>query len=144
MRFRQGKGTVIFTSFHNEKQNSQQEMLLLRYLVFSAVTAKEEALAQETMLAGGFSPVKQGQVNHAKAGTDTITRKYQSDSGDPLLFSLNFGGGGATLRLTLVAPGGQKYEQDADETLVVQATGAPPGEWLYTVTAVKVPYQNFA
>ncbi len=76
VRFRQGRGTVIFTSFHNEAQNSQQELELLRFLVFSAVTAKEEALAQETMLSGGFSPVKQGQVNHA-VGMDSITKKYR-------------------------------------------------------------------
>lgn len=143
VRFRQGQGTIIFTSFHNEAQNSQQELQLLRYLVFSAVTAKEEALAQEKMLSGGFSPVRQGQVNHAM-GMDSITKKYQSTSGDPLRFSLNFGGNGAILRLTLVAPGGQKYEQDADQTLVVQASGAPAGEWLYTVAAVKIPYKNFA
>jgi hypothetical protein len=142
-RFRQGKGTVIFTAFHNEAQNSQQELQLLRYLVFSAVTAKEEALTQETMLSGGFSPVKQSQVNHA-AGMDSITKKYQSASGDPLRFSLNFGGGGAKLRLTLVAPGGEKREFETDETILVEATGAPAGEWLYTVTAVKVPYQNYA
>ena len=143
VRFRQGQGTVIFTSFHNEAQNSQQELQLLRYLVFSAVTAKEEALAQETMLSGGFSPVKQSQVNHA-AGMDSITKKYQSASGDPLRFSLNFGGGGAMLRLTLVAPGGEKRDFETDETILVEATGAPAGEWLYTVTAVKVPYANFA
>ena len=85
VKFREGKGTVIFTSFHNEAQNSQQELQLLRYLVFSAVTAKEEALTLETMLSGGFSPVKQGQVNHA-VGMDSITKKYQSTSGDPLRF----------------------------------------------------------
>ncbi len=142
-KFRQGQGTVIFTSFHNEAQNSQQELQLLRYLVFSAVTAKEEAQTQKTMLSGGFSPVKQGQVNHA-LGMDSITKKYLSTSGDPLRFSLNFGGGGAVLRLTLVAPGGQKFEKETDETLLVEATGAPAGEWLYTVTSVKVPYKNFA
>jgi hypothetical protein len=143
VKFRVGRGTVIFTSFHNEAQNSQQELQLLRYLVFSAVTAKEEALAQQTMLSGGFSPVRQGQVNHA-TGLDSITKKYQSETGDPLRFSLNFGGTGATLRLTLVAPGGQKYENEASGTLLVEATGAPSGEWLYTVAAVKVPYANFA
>ena len=42
------------------------------------------------MLSGGFSPVKQGQVNHA-VGLDSITKKYQSTSGDPLRFSLNIG-----------------------------------------------------
>jgi hypothetical protein len=143
VRFRQGLGTIIFTCFHNEAQNSQQELELLRYLVFSATTAKEEALAQQTMLAGGFSPVKQGQVNHAM-GADSITRKYQSESGDPLRFALNFGGNGAVLRLTLIAPGGAKFEEDTGQTMVVEARGAPAGEWLYTVTAVKVPYQNFA
>jgi hypothetical protein len=33
--FSYGKGTVIFTSFHNEAQNSDLEKLLLRYLVFT-------------------------------------------------------------------------------------------------------------
>ena len=142
-RFRQGKGTIIFTSFHNEAQNNQQELELLRYVVFSAVTAKEEVAAQETMLSGGFSPVKQGQVNRA-TGKDSITRGFKSDSGDPLRFSLNFGGGGAVLRLKLVAPGGSSHDEEADESMVVEARGAPAGEWLYTVTAVKVPHENFA
>ena len=143
VRFRQGKGTVIFTSFHNEAQNSQQELELLRYLVFSAVTAKEEALTQETLLSGGFSPVKQSQINH-QVGKDSITKKYQSSSGDPLRFALTFAGTGAKLRLTLVAPGGQEFEKETDETFVVEATGAPAGEWLYTVTSIHVPYENFA
>ena len=33
-------GTVIFTSFHNETQNSRTELDLLRYLVFTAVNAR--------------------------------------------------------------------------------------------------------
>ncbi len=107
------------------------------------MTAKEEALTQQTMLSGGFSPVKQGQINHAK-GLDSITRKYQSESGDPLRFSLNFSGNGAILRLGIVAPGGEKQEFETDATILVEATGAPAGEWLYTVTSVKVPHENFA
>src|SRR5436190_1705855 len=31
------RGTIIFTSFHNEKQNSAKELQLLRYLVFAAM-----------------------------------------------------------------------------------------------------------
>src|SRR5262249_54642925 len=58
VKFPSGQGTVIFTSFHNEAQNSRQEEVLLRYLVFSAVTAKEEAITDKTMLSGGFSPAK--------------------------------------------------------------------------------------
>jgi hypothetical protein len=142
VKFREGQGTVIFTSFHNEAQNSQQEDILLRYLVFTAVTAKAETLSDKTMLAGGFSPVKRSQINHV-AGQPSATRIYQSDSADPLRFALSFTDEGARLRLTLVAPGGQKYSKEVDGTIVVQATGAPMGEWSYTVEMIKVPYENF-
>ena len=40
-------GTIIFTSFHNEKVNSELETKLLRFLVFAAVTAKETAAAEK-------------------------------------------------------------------------------------------------
>jgi hypothetical protein len=143
VKFKEGKGTIIFTSFHNEAQNSEQELRLLRYLVFSAVTAQEEALTLETMLAGGFSPIRKGQVNHS-SGTDSITKKYLSETGDPLRFALTLAGNGAVFRLTLVAPGGKPYEIKVDRSVVIEATGAPAGEWLYSVTAVKVPYANFA
>jgi hypothetical protein len=142
VKFREGQGTVIFTSFHNEAQNNEQEETLLRYLVFTAVTAREEANADETMLKGGFSPAKQNQINHM-AGNASITRAYTNPGSGPLRFALIFTGADARLRLTLVAPTGQRYTKEVESTLVVEASGAPPGEWSYTVEAVKVPYENF-
>jgi hypothetical protein len=142
VKFREGQGTVIFTSFHNEAQNSAQEEDLLRYLVFTAVTAQEESKADATMLKGGFSPVKQGQINHM-AGNASITRIYNHAGSGPIRFALIFTGADARLKLTLVAPNGQKYEKVVESTLIVEATGAPPGEWTYAVEAVKVPYENF-
>ena len=54
VKFTAGKGTVIFTSFHNEKQNSTTEKKLLQYLVFTLVVAdidaKVTALNQEAGL----------------------------------------------------------------------------------------------
>src|SRR5262249_54440308 len=58
VKFYFGEGTVIFTSFHNEKQNSKTEEKLLKYLVFSAVTAQVETKLTKTMISGGFSPQK--------------------------------------------------------------------------------------
>lgn len=142
VKFREGKGTVIFTSFHNEEQNSEKELELLRCLVFSAVTAKQDALAQQSMLSGGFSPVKQSQLNHG-AGHASVTKVYKSSDAGPLRFALTFSGSGAKLRLTLIAPNGQKYANEVDSTLLVEATGAPAGTWTYTVEALKVPYENF-
>jgi hypothetical protein len=141
VKFTEGKGTVIFTSFHNEDQNSDQELTLLRYLVFSAVTAKEEA-AVMTMLSGDFSPVKRSQISHS-SGPDSVTRTYKSPRPGPLRFALTFAGRGARLRLTLVAPGKQRYEKEFERTAIVEATGAPAGEWNYTVTSIRVPYDKY-
>ncbi len=142
VKFREGAGTIIFTSFHNEAQNSEKELDLLRYLVFTAVTAQQDAVALETMLSAGFSPVKQSQNAH-RAGHPTVTRVYDSPGDGPLRFGLTVGGAGAKLRFTLVAPTGAKYENEIESTILVQATGAPAGKWTYTVEALKVPYENF-
>ena len=94
VKFPAGQGTVIFTSFHNEAQNSRQEEVLLRYLVFSAVNAREETIADKAMLSGGFSPAKRSQISHS-AGQDSVTKTYKSPSGGPLRFALTFSGEGA-------------------------------------------------
>ena len=56
-------GNVIFTSFHNEAQNSETEMELLRYLVFTTVNAQMDANVQRTMVRGGFSPVERNLLS---------------------------------------------------------------------------------
>ena len=142
VKFHEGQGTVIFTSFHNEDQNNQQEETLLRHLVFAAVTAKEEVLADAMMLKGGFSPAKKNQINHM-AGNASITRTYNHPGTDPLRFALVFAGANARLRFTIVAPGGRKHSVEVDSTAIIEASGAPPGEWTYTVESLKVPYENF-
>ena len=57
------RGTIIFTSFHNEKVNSELETKLLKFLVFAAVTAKETAAAHKMMISGGFSPQKESLLS---------------------------------------------------------------------------------
>ena len=142
VKFKEGQGTVIFTSFHNEAQNSRQEEALLKYLVFSAVTAKEQAVAEKAMLSGGFSAAKSSLISHS-AGQPSATQIYKSPRDVPLRFALSFSGQGARLKLTLVSPTGDVYEKEAQATLVVEAEGATAGEWRYTVTAIQVPYENF-
>ena len=63
VQFPFGEGTVIFTSFHNEAQNSEMELELLRYLVFTTVTAQLDASVQRTMVRGGFSPVERNLLS---------------------------------------------------------------------------------
>jgi hypothetical protein len=142
VKFPYRDGTVIFTSFHNEKQNSEQETKLLRYLVFSAVMAKADAAARETMQQGGFSPAQQGLFS-ASAAEPSVTKTYQSTASGPLRFTLVFDNQGGRLRLSVVSPEGKKVEKEGDSTFAIDIPDAAAGPWKYTVTAVKIPYANF-
>ena len=142
VKFPYHDGTVIFTSFHNEKQNSETELKLLRYLVFSAVTAEVESRVQRTMVRGGFSPAKQNLFS-ASAGAPSATTVYHADKPGHLQFALGFQNLGARLKLTVKSPGGKVLEQEGDSTFTIDVPEAEAGDWQYTVTALKLPNENF-
>ena len=75
-------GTIIFTSFHNEKVNSELETKLLRFLVFAAVTAKDTAAAQNIMISGGFSPQKQSLLSTSPESAP-VTSTYKNTNAGP-------------------------------------------------------------
>jgi len=66
--FPHGEGTVIFTSFRNEAQNTEMEEELLRHLVFTTVTAREEGKIRRTMVRGGFSPTARNLLSASSGG----------------------------------------------------------------------------
>ncbi|MFH1265431.1 MAG: hypothetical protein ABIK89_06855 [Planctomycetota bacterium] len=140
--FPHGEGTVVFTSFHNEAQNTQIEQELLRHLVFTTVTAREQGRIRQTMVRGGFSPTERNLLS-ASAGAKPVRQTYACQERGPLRFVLGFGDRGAKLRLTVVAPGGDKMEKTGTQTFTIDVDDAPPGTWQYTVTPVKIPYENF-
>jgi hypothetical protein len=142
VKFQFGKGTVIFTSFHNERQNSEVELKLLKYLVFSAVTAKTEAQVTQTMVKGGFSPQKSNLLS-ASADSPKVSQTYRSKKGGRIRFVLGFENRGARLRLTVNSPDGKTYQQEGAATFTVEVPAAPVGDWRYTVTALQVPYPDF-
>ncbi len=55
VKFRSGEGNVVFTSFHNAAQNNELERKLLKYLVFTAITAKQESKVNDLLLKEGFA-----------------------------------------------------------------------------------------
>ena len=79
------KGTIIFTSFHNEKVNSEVETKLLKFLVFAAVIAKETSQAQQTMLSSGFSPKKQSLLS-ASPENPPVVSVYKNDRAPAVAF----------------------------------------------------------
>jgi len=136
------RGTIIFTSFHNEKVNSELETKLLRFLVFSAVLAKETAEATKMMVSGGFSPQKQSLLS-ASPEAAPVQNTYKNAKRGRLRFILSFQNRGATLALSVRGPDGKAYEQEGTSTFTVDVPDAAAGDWTYTITARKVPYANF-
>ncbi len=142
VKFRHGEGTVIFTSFHNEKQNSNTELKLLRYLVFTAVTAQAESRLTKTIISGGLSPhlLRRGA---ASADDPQVSHTYVHKKAGRLQFALAFENQGARLRLTLVAPDGREIKREGAAGFIVEVQDAPAGTWRYTVTAPILPFPNF-
>ena len=99
MKFPFEEGAVIFTSFHNEAQNSRTELELLRYLVFTTVNAQLDASVERTMVRGGFSPVERNLLS-ASSTEQSLTETYECRGGKSLQFVLGFEDRGARLRLT--------------------------------------------
>jgi hypothetical protein len=137
-----GRGSIVFTSFHNEKQNSRTELELLKYLVFATVTARVQSEVAETMLKGGFSSAKQNLLS-ASAGSQSASSTYNNTAAGALKFVLAFENQGAKLRLEVVAPDGTKHVRDGVETIQLDIPAAPVGDYRYTITAVQVPFENF-
>ncbi|MFM7072375.1 MAG: hypothetical protein ACKO38_11360 [Planctomycetota bacterium] len=137
-----GRGSIVFTSFHNEKQNSRTELELLKYLVFATVTARVQTEVAETMLQGGFSSAKQNLLS-ASAGAPTASSTYKNAAVGALKFVLAFENQGAKLRIEVVGPDGSKHVREGIETIQLDIPSAPAGDYRYTVTALQVPFENF-
>ena len=141
VRFPLKDGTVIFTSFHNEKQNSETEMKLLKYLVFTAVTAKVQSRTEQIL--GGFSKSRDSLISVSKADA-SFSRTHRCEKETDLRFVLGFENQGARLKLAVFDPAGNLYaEKEGNSTLAIDVPKAAPGEWKYTVTAISVPSDNF-
>lgn len=136
------KGSIIFTSFHNEHQNSEIETKLLKYLVFTTVTAREEARVKKTLVKGGFSP-KERSLLSVSSQSPSVTQKYDCKKQGQLRFVLGFENQGAELKLSVVGPDGARQEKSATSTITLTFDDAAPGAWEYTITPIKVPYPDF-
>jgi len=142
VKFPHGDGNVIFTSFHNEKQTSEKEKQLLKYLVFSAVTAGVDAEADRSMSKGGFSPTKKNLFS-ASSESDSVSQAYDNKAVTDLQFVLAFPEQGATLELAVTAPDGTTSRKRGTSTITIDVPNAMVGSWKYSITAVKVPSENF-
>ena len=144
VRFHCGKGTVIFTSFHNEKTQGEVAEKLLRFLVFAAVTAESESFVTKQSADDGFQRSSPGTLIGAPKVGEPIEHNYEC-SGSPakLRYALVFSGGGARLRLKITDPQGLSFEKDVTSTFMGDVRNPANGHWTYSVTPLELPYENF-
>jgi hypothetical protein len=141
VKFPFNKGTVIFTSFHNEAQNSRIEEQLLQYLVFSLVTAGIDAELNSSLDKEGFKPQGSNLLSTPPRGS--IKKEYDNKHVCDLRFGLGFRNEGYKLRFNIKSPSGKQFTHDCEGTTVLQVSGAESGKWTYTVEALDA-YANFA
>lgn len=136
------KGSVVFTSFHNEAQNSDLEKQLLRYLVFTTLTARTDAGIRRSLVRSGYAAVGRDLLS-AASGKSAVAGTYACSDAKELQFVLGFASQGARFRLTVVGPDGQRFEKTGEKTFSVDIAPSARGDWQYTVTPVQLPYDNF-
>jgi hypothetical protein len=141
VRFQFNKGTVIFTSFHNEAQNSDIEEKLLQYLVFSLVTAGADAELTSNLDKEGFRPQGSNLLSTPPKGK--VSKTYINGQVCTLRFGLGFRNEGVKLRFNIKSPRGKQFTQDCEGTTILEVANAEAGEWTYTVEALDA-YANFA
>ncbi len=152
-KFSVGKGTVIFTSFHNSRQGEAAERLL-EYLVFRAVTAKAEAEMSGKLEQGGLvttdskvitlSPPLVSLIS-ASRENPKATGEFHNKKAGKLRFALVFNPeGNLKMRLTVKTPDGTIARHEAAEGFIIEIPDARPGgTWAYTVEALNLPHANF-
>ena len=141
VKFPFGKGQVIFTSFHNEKNSGPMEDKLLQYLVFAMVVAKAESQLQEQVNQGGFSPQRSNLLSTPQKN-QSETKTFQVKHAGPLRIALSFNEG-ARLKLYLKAPDGKDWSKEFTAAAALEVPQAQAGEWTYTITALDLPHENF-
>jgi len=142
VRFPHGQGSVIFTSFHNEKQTSDKEKELLKFLVFSTVTAAVDAEAERTLARGGFSRTKKDLFSTSRSAAP-VGQSYENTSVGDLQFVLAFADQGAELELEVEGPDGVVRRERGRKTLTIDVPAAATGSWRYEIRPLSVPSDNF-
>jgi hypothetical protein len=140
VKFRFQKGTVIFTSFHHVKNDSEIVTKLLDYLVFTSVNARSEARLREAMQRSNFAPQEMRPLLLTAGNNIGSVHKHP---GGNLQIALAFENIGAKVKLSLRSPSGGSIEHADSGLYLIEIPKAEPGDWRCTVTPIDLPYDNF-
>lgn len=138
--FSEGKGEVLYTSFHNEAQNTADVSKVLNWF---AVRAQASGIAQESRaLATGEETVLLEIVDSIQKNK-TKTYTFNATGEAAFTVALNFGG--SSLGISIKDPQGQKIaSQSVSEPPYKKTVDTPKkGKYTIEVTGQDVPTTNY-
>ncbi len=135
-------GRVIYTSFHNEPQQTDIEKKLVEYLVLVPSTSPQQQQVKQVLATQGVGTSRL-DINTINQGQTTSLFSFTTRGVSKLVFAL--GWSGSTLRLSVYRPNGALYQQaeGSASPILVAIPNAQSGTWKYQVTALSVPYSNY-
>ncbi|MBI5710709.1 MAG: T9SS type A sorting domain-containing protein [Candidatus Eisenbacteria bacterium] len=140
LSFPHGKGSVVYTTFHNAAQPTAQQQQLLRYMIFRQVAGD--------LLAGALAAATPGysiyqQIASAIGPGQTLGFPFPNPATTALEAILNWGG--SELRLTARRPDGSVFGsvQGTSPPIKLSIPAADTGSWTFDVEAVDVPDSNY-
>lgn len=137
-----GGGRVIYTTFHNEPQQTEIEKKLLEYLVLIPSTSQEQQQVRQVMDSQKVFLVRT-DINVIDPGEVSPLSSYMTSGASKLVFALAWRG--STLRLSVYRPNGSLYSEveGSSSPIFIAIPDAEAGSWKYKVTGVDVPYNNY-
>ena len=138
--FSQGRGEVLYTSFHNEAQTTADVSKVLNWF---AVRTQASGIAQESRNLASSGEQGLFEVVDSIQKGETRTYKFNATGKAAFKVVLNFGG--STLDLKVVDPKGNRIDSKSVSEPPYTATVNNPqaGDYKFEVTAKDIPQTNY-
>ena len=137
--FPYGKGQVLFTTFHNEAQNTGDVDKLLNWF---AVKTKAGKLGQATNTLAGKNKILQEIVDSINQNE---TKSYDFEAIGEAAFSIVLNFGGSAIEMTVTDPDGEKIlsENIANPPFTYEIREAKKGLYAVSLTGTEIPEKNY-
>lgn len=137
--FPEGKGEVLYTTFHNEAQTTSDVQKVLNWFAIRAKAGKLARTVQE-LVGQNKDEVLQEVVDGIQQG-ETKSYTFEASGKAGFTVALNFGG--SALNLSVVSPKGKTVlSQKVDQPPFTSKVKAAKGQFTMKVEGVDVPEQN--
>lgn len=138
--FAYGDGRVVYTAFHSEGQDSEDEARLLEYVVYISATEGLSSSLRDLLAGSGYA-TREEILGAIDMGQTSPRYALANPTETDLFIGLNWQMG--TMRLSVFRPDGSLFDQqEGASPLALEIADAGAGEWSYQADALDVPLDN--